>query len=310
MTDSSGSNTLVDFSNQLASVVERAAASVVAVHARSRIASTGVHWRDGLILTTDATIRRDEGITVTLPDGRVVPASIQGRDASSDLAVLRVTDAGLPPAELGEPATLRPGHIVLALARLDENGPRVSFGAVSAVGGPWRTWKGAEYDRRIQSGVTLHPGFGGGPLVDAAGHVHGINSGGLSRRFATTIPVPSIERVLAHLVSKGYVPRSWLGVAMQPVKLSSQLRGILSLENETGLLIMGLEHDGPAARSNLFVGDIIVGVDGQRVTEPDDVARVLGGEAVGKTLPFDVIRGGTRLSVDVTVGERPRGSRR
>ena len=310
MTDSNGSSALVDFSNQLAASVEHAARSVVAVHARSRIASTGVHWRDGLIVTTDATVRRDEGITVTLPDGRSVSATIQGRDASSDLAVLRVEAAGLPAAELGEPTDLKPGHIVLALARLDASGPRVSFGAVSAVGGPWRTWKGAEYERLIQSGLALYPGFGGGPLVDAAGHIHGINSGGLSRQFATTIPRLSVERVLAHLVNQGYVPSGWLGVAMQPVHLSSQVRDTLALEKTAGLLILGLEHDGPAAKSGLFVGDIIIGVDGHDVAEPEDVARAISGETVGRTLAFDVVRGGTRARVNVTIGERPRGGER
>lgn len=306
MTDATGQGSLIDYSNQLADVVERASQCVVAVHARARLASTGVHWRDGLIVTTDATVRRTDNITITLPDGRTVPATIQGRDASNDLAVLKIDDASLLAAALGDPSRLKAGHIVLALARGDASGPRVSIGAVSAVGGPWRTWKGAEYEQRVQSSVTIHPGFGGGPLVDTTGSVLGINSGGLSRRFATTIPVPSVERVLALLVSKGYVPRSWLGVAMQPVHLNSQLREKVVLEQEVGQLIVGLEHDGPAARSGLFVGDIIIGVAGHAVAEPNDVARALGNEAVGKAVPFDVIRGGTRIQVDVTVGERPR----
>jgi S1-C subfamily serine protease len=310
MTNSTERTSLLEISNQLADVVAHAARSVVAVHARSRIASTGVHWRDGLILTTDATVRRDEGITITLPDGRTVAATIQGRDASSDLAALRAPDANLPPAELGDAAELRPGHIVFALARLDESGPRVSLGAVSSVGGPWRTWKGAEYERRIQSSVALLPGFGGGPLVDAAGRVHGINSGGLSRQLATTIPVQSIERVLVDLVSKGYVPRAWLGVAMQPVQLSPQLRETLAIGSESGLLVIGLEHDGPAAKSGLLVGDIIIAVNGQDVAQPEDVASAISGAAVGGTLGFDVVRGGARARVDVTIGERPRGSGR
>ncbi|MEP6733676.1 MAG: trypsin-like peptidase domain-containing protein [bacterium] len=301
---------LVELSNQLAGAVAQAAQSVVAVHARSRIASTGVHWRDGLIVTTDATVRRDEGITITLPDGRYVPATIQGRDASSDLAVLRITDVELPPAELGDVAGLAPGHIVLALARLDESGPRASFGVVSSVGGAWRSWKGAEYERSIRSEVTLHPGFGGGPLIDAAGRVLGINSGGLSRGLATTIPAQSVERIFGHLASTGYVPRSWLGVAMQPVQLSSQLRDSLAIEQESGLLIIGMEQDGPAAKSGLLVGDTIIAVDGHVVSDPQDVASAIGGESVGRTLGFDVVRGGARAKVDVTIGERPRGAGR
>jgi S1-C subfamily serine protease len=304
MPASTATSSLVDFSNQLAAAVEAAAKSVVAVHARPRLASTGVHWREGLILTTDATVRRDADIHVTLPDGRKVPATIQGRDASSDLAVLRISESGLPVAEFGDPATLRPGHIALALARLDDSGPRVSFGAVSSVGGAWRTWKGGEYDRRLQSGLTLYPGFGGGPLIDAAGRVHGINSGGLSRQFATTIPVQTIERVLGHLASKGYVPRPWLGIAMQPVHITAQLRKKLNLAKEGGLLIMGVEHDGPAAKGGLLVGDVVLAVDGKEVAAPEDVMSAMGTEAVGRTIGFDVVRGGARDRVQVIVGER------
>src|SRR4029453_1126825 len=117
-------------------------------------------------------------------------------------------------ARSGDPGTLRPGHLVLALARLGDDGPRVALGTVSATGGPWRCWKGGEIDRRLQSDVTLYPGFGGGPLVDATGQIHGINSGGLSRAFATTLPVETVNRTVRQLLERGYVARGWLGAAM------------------------------------------------------------------------------------------------
>src|SRR5205823_8593441 len=189
-------STIAALSDQLADAVAAAGASVVAVHARPRLASTGVHWQDGVVVTTEGTVRQEEDITVSLPDGRRIPATFAGRDRGTDLAVLRVPPGSLRVAELGDPSELRPGNLVLALARLDEGGARAAFGAVSATGGKWRAWKGGEIDRWLQSDVRIYPGFGGGPLVDSSGQIHGINSGALSRPLATTIPVETVNRVV------------------------------------------------------------------------------------------------------------------
>lgn len=301
---------LAAVSDQLAAAVESAARVVVAVHARERLASTGVHWRDGLILTTDATVRRDTGIEVTLPNGTRVSASIAGRDAASDLALLKLdADAGLAAAPLADASSLKPGHLVMAVARLDDSGPRVSFGAVSAVGGAWRSWKGGEYSRRVQSGLQLYPGFGGSPLINAAGHVLGINSGGLSQQFATTIPSADVERVFAQLLQHGHVARGWLGAAMQTVRLPDA-KSSDAAKRETGLLIIGLADNGPAVTSGLIVGDIVLAVSGAAVHEPSEVLDVLDRTTPGATLSFDVLRGGTRTTIAVTVGTRPRGEGR
>lgn len=297
--------TLAAVSDQLAFAVEQAAHFIVAVHARERLASTGVHWRDGLIVTTAATVRRDSGIEVTLPSGERVSATLVGRDMTSDIALLRLDGAhGLAPATLGDSSLLRPGHLVLAVARLDASGPRVSFGAVSSVGGPWRSWKGGEYTRRLQSGMQLYPGFGGSPLVDANGRVHGINSGGLSQQFATTIPTENVERVIAQLQATGYVPRGWLGAAMQAVRFPDAQTSS-AIGRDGGLLIVGLADGGPAARSGLLVGDIVLSMDGTAAHEPHDVLDVLEHTAPGRTVTFELLRGGVRTTHTVIVGERP-----
>src|SRR5216683_7033980 len=155
-------SSIAALSDQLADAVAAAGASVVAVHARPRLPSTGVHWRDGVVVTTDGTVRQEEDLTVTLPDGKRIAATFAGRDRGTDLAVLRIPPGSLRVAELGDPAVLRPGNLVLALARLDEGGARAAFGAVSATGGKWRAWKGGEIDRWLQSDLTIYPGFGGG----------------------------------------------------------------------------------------------------------------------------------------------------
>lgn len=283
-------------SEQLADAVGSAGASLVAVHARPRLPSTGVHWTDGVVVTTEGTIKQEEGTTVTLPDGRRIPATLAGRDRSTDLAVLRIPTGSLAVAALGDPASLRPGNLVLALARLDDGGARAAFGAVSATGGKWRSWKGGEIDRWLQSDLTIYPGFGGGPLVDPAGRVHGINSGALSRPFATTIPVETVNRVVTQLLERGYVPRGWIGAAMQPVQL----------DKRSGLLLVSIEPESPAAKAGLLLGDVLVRIDGKDLESFEQLLDTLGSDAVGKRVPLDVIRAGEPRPIDVVIGERPR----
>ena len=134
---------LLSLSNDLAGAVERAAPSIVAVHARRRLPSTGIHWRAGIVVTADHTVRMEDGITVETADGRARPAALVGRDPGSDLAVLRVADLDTAPAALGDDGALRVGHMVLALGY----GPRASWGVISALGPRWRTWRGGEIDR-------------------------------------------------------------------------------------------------------------------------------------------------------------------
>jgi S1-C subfamily serine protease len=298
-------NPLQALSDALAGAVEQAARAVVAVHARPRLPSTGVHWRDGLIVTTEGTVRRTEGITVTLPDGRSVDATLAGRDPGTDLAVLRIPVGLLPVAQLAT-GRLRPGHLVLAVGRLDDSGPRSSFGVVSSVGGAWRSWKGGEIDRRLQSGLTIYPGLGGGPLVDVAGAVHGINSGGLSRQLATTIPNQTVERVLGAVLSRGYVARGYLGAALQPVRFSEKAVQRLGLGDRNGLVVLDLDPDGPAAVGGLLLGDVIVRGDGHPLETPDDLLRLLGPDTVGTTVRLELVRGGSLTTAELLVAERPR----
>lgn len=299
------SDTLLALSDALASAVDRAALASVSVHARPRLPSTGVHWRDGLIVTTDGTIRRTEGITITLPDGRSIPATLKGRDPGTDLAVLAIPPGLLPVATL---ATTRPepGHLVLAIGRVDESGPWTSFGAVSTTGGTWRTWKGGEVDWRLQSGLTIYPGMGGGPLIDPAGQVHGINSGGFSRPLATTIPVQTVDRVLNALLSSGYVARGYVGAALQAVRFSDAARARMNLTRDGGLVMLEVDADGPAGAAGLLLGDILLTANDVVLETPDDLLNLLGPTMVGRTIRLEIVRGGSPTTAELLVGERPR----
>ena len=302
----SPSGSLASLSDQLADAVAQAGESLVAVHARPRLPSSGTHWRDGLVVTTEATVKRTDDIRVTLPDGSRISADLAGRDPGTDLALLRIPGGRLPVARRGDPTALRPGHLVLALARLGDDGPRAAFGAVSATGGPWRCWKGGEIDRRLQSDVTLYPGFGGGPLVDVEGRVHGVNSGGLSRPLTTTVTTATVDRVVNELLERGYVPRGWLGLALHPVRFNPGARERLGLASDAGLVVLSVESDAPAARAGVLVGDVLFAVDGQPVHSPEQVVDLLGTGAVGRTLGLELVRGGARARAEITVGERPR----
>ena len=301
--------TLPEFSDQLADAVATAAASVVAVHARPRLASTGVHWRDGVIVTTDATIKRPDDITVTLHDGQRIPATLLGRDPGTDLAALRIPTGLIPVAARAAAADLRPGNLVLALARTGSDGPLVTFGVVSSVGDAWRTWRGGTLDRRVQSDVQLYPGFGGGPLVTARGAVAGINSGGMSKPLCVTIPDTTIDRILDAVINRGYVARGWLGASMQTVRFSDAATSKLGFDGGGGLVVLDVEHDSPAAQGGVMIGDVLIRIDATRITKHDDVMAFLGSDRVGTTVQLQVVRGGQVVIVPVTIGERPRTSR-
>lgn len=294
-------NALLSLSNDLAGAVERVAGTVVAVHARPRLLSTGVHWRPGIIVTADHTVRSDEDITIARPDGRTVAASLIGRDPGTDLAVLRVQDTDLPAADLGDPGSLKVGHIVLAVGY----GPRASWGIVSALGGRWHSWRGGEIDQLLRLDLTLYPGFSGGPLVDIQGRVVGINTSGLSRQLELAIPVSTVARVADELIDKGRVSRGFLGVGLQPVRLPESLRRTLTAAPEIGLIVVSVHPDGPAAKAGLLLGDVLVTLDDTPVGAPEDVQAVVGARSVGSTITATILRAGAPAEARITVGERP-----
>ncbi|HWN14801.1 MAG TPA: S1C family serine protease [Candidatus Dormibacteraeota bacterium] len=293
---------LLSLSNDLAGAVERAAPSIVAVHARRRLPSTGIHWRPGIVVTADHTVRMEDGITVETADGRARPPALVGRDPGSDLAVLRVADLDTAPAALGDDGALRVGHMVLALGY----GPRASWGVISALGPRWRTWRGGEIDRLVRLDLVLYPGFSGGPLVDATGRVIGLNTSGLARESRLALPVATVARVTDELLRKGHVARAYLGIGMQPVRLPEPLRAALGLPGDGGLIVVMVEPDGPAARAGLLLGDVLVALDGAPTGDLEDVQAQLGAERIGTTVTALVVRAGARTEVRITVGERPR----
>jgi len=293
---------LLALSNDLAAAVERAGQVVFGVNARTRLGSTGVHWRSGLIVTANHTVRVDEDITVTRPDGRAIAATVAGRDPAIDIAVLKVDAPDVAVADLGESNAVRVGHLVLAVGR----GPCASWGVVSAIGegrGP-RSAGGALFSLDL----TLYPGFSGGPLVNAQGQVIGVNSSGTSRHLQLAIPSAAVTRVVDELVRRGRLARPYLGVGTQPVSLPESLRQRFNLEQPTAVIVVAVQPSSPAASAGLLMGDIIVSLGGTSITDPGDLASVLRPDHVGEEMTVSVLRGGEPRDIRITVGERPRRS--
>ena len=295
---------LAGLSNELASAVETAGAAVVRVEARRGNASSGILWSsDGHILTADHTIEREEDIPVGLGDGRSLSAKLVARDPGTDLALLKVEATDLNPAERASDDEVRIGHLVLAIGRPGPAGVMASLGIVSAMGGPWRTARGGQLDRFVRTDATLYPGFSGGPLVDASGQIVGINSWTLSQGAGLAIPVGTAARV-ADALLQGGVKRAYLGVGTQAVSLPASVRAQLGTGQETGLMLIGVEAEGPAEKSGLLIGDVLLSLDGKALNDTDDLLQELTSERVGRAVTVKLVRGGEIKDLGVTIGQR------
>jgi S1-C subfamily serine protease len=296
-------NVLVELSDALADAAAKAGKATVLVNARRRMPASGIVYASDLILTADHVVEREDGIKVVLADGAEVSARVAGRDAGSDLAVLKLERAAGGVAEVTKtPARL--GQIALALGRPSPDGLEASLGTVSAIGGPIRTGRGGMLERYLRTDSISYPGFSGGPLVAADGTVLGLNTSGLANGAAVTVPADIAWRIADTLVQHGRIKRGYLGIRSQAVEIPEVSQRALKREQVTGLLIVGVENGSPAARGGLIVGDILVGVAGQPILHHDELFTRLDGDVAGKSTPIDVIRGGQHQTLNVVIGEK------
>lgn len=297
------SSALTELSSQLAAAVETASNAIVAIHARRRIPSSGIVWRDGVIVSASHTVKRDDEIPVTLPNGESTVAAIVGRDSATDLIALRVKGASSYVAAKADDQALKVGSLVLAVGRPGRD-VAASFGIISAIGKGWRTWQGARIDRVFRLDLAVYDGFSGGPLVDASGGVLGLNNSALGRGTPMAIPAAAVDGILDELVERGHVRRPFVGVAAQPIALSASLVKQHGLAHETALLIVSVGEGSPAERAGIFVGDVLLEANDKAVGRPTDLLDALSSVPAGEPLRLRVLRGGAVKTVSVTPADR------
>jgi S1-C subfamily serine protease len=286
----------------MAGIVASGGQSTMRVEARRRLPATGIVWsEDGIIVSAHHVVRREEKISVGLPDGQSVPAELVGRDPTTDLAVLRAEASDLQPATWAPAEDLRVGHLVLALGRPGQT-VQATLGIVSALGQEWRTPAGGKVDHYLQTDVVMYPGFSGGPLVDASGYLLGLNTSALLRGVSLAVPSATVQRVVETILAHGRVRRGYLGVGIQPVRLPADIAE--QLDQETGLLLVQVKPGGPAEAGGLLLGDTIVALDGQPVPHHDALQALLSGDRAGASVPVRIVRAGALQDLDVVIGER------
>ena len=256
---------------------------------------------DGLILTNSHVVADATALTVALPDGRRSDADLVGHDPDTDLAVLKISAPELRVARLGDSSRLRAGQLVVAVGNPYGLQHTVTAGVVSALGRSLRSTSGRLIDNVIQTDAALNPGNSGGPLVTTDGEVVGVNTamilGGQGLSFA--VPINSARVVIPALLREGRVRRSYLGVGVQDVPLLRRVVRYFHLPAETGVLVVSVEPDGPAARAGVRDGDILVECAGEPVSGADELHRLLTVERIGRQLTIGVIRGTERLTIEL-----------
>ncbi|MBK7860631.1 MAG: trypsin-like peptidase domain-containing protein [Archangiaceae bacterium] len=287
----------MDFS----SIVETVGKSIVRVEGRRTRPSSGVVWGPNRIVTVAHAIEGEGEVVVGL-EGVEHKARLKGRDVSTDLALLEL-DATLSPAPLDDGEGAKVGHEIALLARPGET-VRATSGIISARGNkPWRTPRGGEIDRYLESDAAHQPGYSGGALVSAQGKVLGLTTTGLLRHVSLTIPVPTVRRIVAQLETHGRVRKSYVGLSLQPVRLPDDVQKTTG--EEIGLLVVGVEKGGPGEKADINYGDTVLHLGDDSVKTLEDFYAWLRADRVGQSFPARVYRNGKVDTVQVTLGARP-----
>ena len=266
---------------------------------------------EGYILTNHHVVEAADEIELALADGRKAPAKVVGTDPETDLAVLKVDLSGLPAVTFGNPEKLSVGDVVLAIGNPFGVGQTVTMGIVSALG---RSHLGiSTFENFIQTDAAINPGNSGGALVDASGNLVGINSAIYSRSGGSlgigfAIPANLAKQVMEQIVRTGAVTRGWIGVEVQD--LSVELAESFKLSNIHGTLIAGVLRGGPADRAGIKPGDILIAVESREVLDSTSMLNLVAALEPGKQATLKILRNRNEMSVNVSVGKRPKPTRR
>jgi S1-C subfamily serine protease len=308
------------YSRAVVSVVDAVGPAVVSIVVGSRASSAGgrdpglagsgsgvLIAPDGYVVTNHHVVGRARDVRVGLSDGRVLPARTIGGDGATDLAVVRVEASGLPYATLAGGASVRPGHLAIAIGNPLGFSSTVSAGVVSAIGRALWGRDGRVIEDVIQHTAPLNPGSSGGPLVDSRSRVIGINTAiiAMAQGIGFAIPASTAEWVVPQLLAHGRVRRSWLGLAGRTRPVPRALARRLALLADAAVEVMEVVPGGPAAKAGVRPGDWIVSFLDAPVRSVDALYRALADWPGGRSAPLVVIRGETRLILEVRPEEAP-----
>jgi S1-C subfamily serine protease len=286
-------------SRDLAAAVAAAQTGVVRIDVGHRATTSGSVYSPELVVSSSAALERDDELRVTTHDGQTQDAELVGRDRGYDLALLRVP-GGLTKLDFAASDALAVGQLALALGRPGRS-IRASLRILGLLAENVETPHGSTLARYIESDRGFPPGFEGGPLIDHAGRALGINSSRMLRGADLTLPSEAIERSVTQLLAHGKIPRGYLGVASQPVRLPRALRD--QLARRSGALVVAVEDDSPAAAAGVLLGDLIVALDGRAVSGPRELGALLR-ERIAVAIELELWRAGSLHKLSVTTGER------
>src|SRR6266566_9564157 len=291
---------LTQFSNALAARAEAAKNAVVAIRLAHGRHMTGMVWRSGIVVASEQSLPRNDDFELVAAGGSVLTARIAGRDPSTNIAILRLAEQiASPSSAAGEAHT---GAVALAIGADGTGGASARLGLVNLAGAEWHSSRGGLIDRRIVFDLRLARREEGGPVFDAAGACLGMSTFG-PRGQVIAIPTATIERIVPLLLKDGRVARGWLGVALQAVAVPDALRA--TANQSSGLMVMSLVKDGPAAQAGIVAGDIILSVDGISAYRFRKIAGYFGSDSIGRKADLRLIRSGNVITVQTTIAERP-----
>ena len=291
---------LVQFSDALAARVEFTKPTAVALRLAHERYVSGIAWRPDAIVASEQSLPRRDEFEVVIAGGAVTTAKVAGRDSSTNIAVLRVQE---PLASFSiTTSEARAGAVVIAIGADGTGGASARLGVVNIAGPKWHSSRGGLIDRRIALDVRLARSEEGGPIFDAAGNCIGMSTFG-PRGQVLVIPAATIDRIVPTLLKDGRVARGWLGVTLQAVAVPDALRE--TVDQSSGLMVMSVVENGPAAQAGIVAGDIILSVDRTSTHRFRKIARYFGSESIGRKAELRVIRSGTVVTVKTTIAERP-----
>ena len=290
---------LTQFSNALATRAEAAKNAIVAVRLRHERHITGMVWRPDVVVASEQSLPQKDEFELVAAGGSVVTAKIAGRDPSTNIAILRLAGPAAPPSILAGEA--RTGAVALAIGADGEGGASARLGIVNLAGAEWHSSRGGLIDRRIVLDVSLGRREEGGPVLDAAGACLGMSTFG-PRGQVIAIPTATIERIVPLLLKDGHIARGWLGVALQAVAVPDALRE--TADQSSGLMVMSVVENGPAAQAGILAGDIILTVDGTSTRRFRNIAKHFGSDSIGRKADVRLIRSGAVMTVQTTIAER------